>query len=291
MTNLFMTSNPSIFGVPLTPTTNQGAREKLESVLNTDGFQFWTTPNPEILLKGEADAEYKNILKNADIALPDGVGLQWATTFLVQKKGPWWIDIWIFLFTYLELVFAAKRLRRILPERVMGSEFFYTMCDVANQKHVTVHILAGNNLEEAGRMKERLGQLYPDMHISDVYPGWAFDQADDQVMLDDIQHYKPDLLIVCFGAPKQEKWIHTYRAELAEAGVRMAIGLGGTMDFMLGTRKRAPKWMSNAGLEWLYRLFQSEKGRIDKQSRWVRVRRILSAVFVFPYRVFRTRNN
>ena len=77
-----------------------------------------------------------------------------------------------------------------------------------------------------------------------------FKPEDNAAIIEEIKAAKPDLLLVALGVPKQEKWI---AAHLAELGVPVAIGVGGTLDVMAGVMKRAPRWMQKAKLEWLFR--------------------------------------
>ena len=82
------------------------------------------------------------------------------------------------------------------------------------------------------------------------------DEAVNARVVNAVQEASPDLVFVCLGAPKQELWMHTHRDVLAPA---VMIGLGATLDFIAGDVQRAPAWMSDAGLEWLYRLAQEPR--------------------------------
>ena len=102
-------------------------------------------------------------------------------------------------------------------------------------------------------------QELPNLKIVGIYDGRIDVNAPLDVqrpILDDIAQAAPDLLLVALGAPKQEIWSHEHRAQLAGA---VAVGVGASLDFIAGTLQRAPRWMSNVGLEWLYRLLQEPR--------------------------------
>ena len=101
----------------------------------------------------------------------------------------------------------------------------------------------------AEKAKAKAESLYPGIKIVGVRDGF-FKPADNAAIIAEIKEAQPDLLLVALGVPKQEKWIH---AHLAELGVPVAIGVGGTLDVMAGVMKRAPLWMQKAKLEWLFR--------------------------------------
>jgi N-acetylglucosaminyldiphosphoundecaprenol N-acetyl-beta-D-mannosaminyltransferase len=183
------------------------------------------------------------VLQQADLCLADGVGL----------------------------LFAARWLGRALPERVPGAELVYRLAELAAAERQPLYLLgAGPGVaDEAAR---RLRVLYPGLVIAGAYGGSPA-AAENEAIVARINGSDARLLYVAFGAPAQDKWIARNRAALSD--VRVAIGVGGALDFVTGRAIRAPRWLQRLGLEWLHRLYR-------QPWRW---RRML-ALPRFAWRVF-----
>lgn len=210
---------------------------------------FVITPNPEILLLANTNAEYKKILNNSDLNTADGIGL-------------------IFASKYLKL---RKKVNKVIEERVSGSDM---MISIINDKRLYNKkiFLLGSTDEIAKKTAETLKKLSNEIQIVGTYSGRA-DESDDLISRKLINESKAEMIFVAFGAPKQENWIIRNREFLPE--VLLFIGIGGSFDFISGAKKRAPSIMQKLGLEWLYRLYIEPK----------RIKRIFNAVFVFSYQV------
>ena len=115
------------------------------------------------------------------------------------------------------------------------------------------------------------------LRIAGTFSGSPRDE-DAEEIIGKIREAKPHLLLAAFGAPEQDLWISEHLKKLPS--VRVAMGVGGTFDFLAGKRRRAPKWMRSIGLEWFYRLLREPK----------RIKRIFNAVVVFPMLVLLHRN-
>ena len=180
------------------------------------------TVNPEFVMTAQADAAFRHALLTADLCLPDGIGL----------------------------LYAARRRGQTLPERVPGSELVYRLAERAAEKGWPLFLLgaAPGVAEEAGRL---LSQRFPGLRIAGTYAGTpAVEENDDIVRR--INDSGASLLFVAYGAPQQDKWIERNRANLTI--VRVAMGVGGSLDFITGRAVRAPQWAQRLGLEWLHRL-------------------------------------
>ncbi len=207
--------------------------ERVEDFLKDDKQHYLVTPNPEFLVEAQKDKEFKEILNQADLAVPDGIGLIFASWFLGQP----------------------------LKERVQGVDLMEQVCQKAARNNWSVFLLGGErgiSQKAADNLKEK----YPNLKIRA-----GFERVFGQ----------PDILFVALGAPKQEKWIRDNLAELSS--IRLAVGVGGSFDYISGRVKRAPRIIQNIGLEWFWRLGCQP---------W-RVRRIYKAVIKFPWLVVKSR--
>ncbi len=186
------------------------------------------TPNSEIVdaCIRDTDGELYGIINSAELIVPDGIGV----------------------------VKASKILGTPLKEKVAGIELGSKMLDYAAEHGTPVYFLGGKpGVAETAR--DKLCEKLPALRVVGCSDGY-FDKtgrASDE-RIDAIASSGATLLFVCLGAPTQEKWIYDNKAALANAGVRVAMGLGGSLDVYSGTAKRAPKIFISAGLEWFYRL-------------------------------------
>ena len=220
-----------ILGVRFDDLTQQEAAQQGRQLLEEDKFHYVVTPNPEFLLAAEKDPEFRRVLNAADLVLPDGIGV----------------------------VYSAKILGTPLKERVPGIEFAEAMLSALNEMGGRLYLLGAKPgvAEEAGR---RICARYPALVLCGTHDGYF---KDEQAILPEIAAAKPDLLFVCLGAPKQEKWMARWGQH---TGAKLAIGLGGCLDVFAGNVQRAPERWQKLGLEWAYRLKKEPKriGRMVK---------------------------
>ena len=179
------------------------------------------TANPEFVMAAQHNPEFCKVLNHADLCVPDGVGLLW----------------------------AARRLGRILPERVTGSDLVPLLARKAAEKGWRVYLLgAGPGVAE--RTAQILLSQNPAFRIAGTYAGSPA-EADAPALVERVRVVRPDILWVAYGAPAQDLWIARYGSEL---GVPVMVGVGGAFDHIAGVRKRAPGWIQRIHLEWLFRL-------------------------------------
>lgn len=191
------------------------------------------TLNPEMVMIARQDANFRVVVERAGLAVPDGVGLLW----------------------------AAKRRGAPLPERVTGSDGVPIIAERAAKEGWRVFLL-GAAPGVAERAAQVLQARYPGLHIAGTYGGSPA-PADEAEISQRVNASGADLLFVAFGAPEQDKWIARNAPRL---NVAMAMGVGGSLDFVAGVLPRAPNWMQRAGLEWLYRLYL-QPWRIKRMTR------------------------
>jgi N-acetylglucosaminyldiphosphoundecaprenol N-acetyl-beta-D-mannosaminyltransferase len=178
------------------------------------------TVNPEFVMAARRDPQFKRVLEGADLCVPDGVGLTWASRLL------------------------GRRLRG----RVPGVDLVWRLAAAGADAGWRLFFLGGfGGVGE--RTAERLHAAYPALIVAGAYEGHPHDPE----ALSRVRQAQPDILLVAYGAPAQDLWIARYKKDL---GVPASIGVGGTFDFIAGRAKRAPSWLRRIGLEWLHRLAQ-----------------------------------
>jgi N-acetylglucosaminyldiphosphoundecaprenol N-acetyl-beta-D-mannosaminyltransferase len=181
------------------------------------------TLNPEMLVAAHEDAAFREELNAASLNVADGTGL----------------------------VLAARWLGRPLPERVTGSDGIYRLAaHCAEQGYRPFFLGAAPGV--AREAAERLAARYPGLEVAGTHAG-SPGVEDEEAIIEMVRAANPDLLLVAYGVPAEERWIARNRARL---GVPVMIGVGGSFDFVAGVTQRAPVWMRRVGLEWLYRLIK-----------------------------------
>jgi N-acetylglucosaminyldiphosphoundecaprenol N-acetyl-beta-D-mannosaminyltransferase len=213
-----------ILGVPVDRVTTAGALARVERMMAEAGVHQIATVNPEFVMAAQEDEAFRRVLQQAELCLADGIGLVW----------------------------AARWLGRPLPERVPGSEFVYHLAALAaeNGWHLFLLGAAPGVAQAAAAVFQG---RYPGLVIAGTYEG-SPDAAENEEIVQRINESGAELLYVAYGAPKQDKWISRNRLALTTA--RVAMGVGGALDFVSGRAVRAPKWVQRLGLEWLHRLYR-----------------------------------
>ena len=187
------------------------------------------TPNVDHVVKAERHPDFCRAYSRADLCLADGMPLVWASRLLGSP----------------------------LPEKVSGSDLALPLMRLAAERRWRVYLLGGGPgvAEEAGeKLTRELGVIIVGTDSPIVHSDGTDDSSEQALAR--LLAASPDLLLVAFGAPKQELWINRFADQL---GATVAIGVGGSLDFMVGRIRRAPAWMSRAGLEWLFRLVQEPR--------------------------------
>ncbi len=213
----------TILGVKVHRLTFEEALATTQHVLQSGRRGYIVTVNPEIIMHAHRNPGYRAILNRALMAWPDGIGVLWASRILGHP----------------------------VPERVTGSDGVPRLAEMAARHGWRVYLL-GAAPGVAQKAAQVLTEQYPGLQIVGAEagdPSPAFDR--EQVAR--INAARADILFVAYGAPKQEWWIARNWSWLE---VRVAMGVGGALDFIAGTQKRAPRWLQQLGLEWLWRLIR-----------------------------------
>jgi N-acetylglucosaminyldiphosphoundecaprenol N-acetyl-beta-D-mannosaminyltransferase len=233
-----------LLGVPLDPVTREEAVVRLLDMLAGDTQHHVMTPNNEMLVTAHSHAAFRAVLRSTALNLPDSTGL----------------------------LLAARLTGQQLPERVTGADTVAALCARLPAQHSV--FLLGAQPGVAEKAAAALQDHSPKLVIAGTYAGSPAPH-EVEAIIQKINASDARLLLVAYGAPSQDLWIAQYMHRLP--AVRVAIGVGGTFDFLAGTAKRAPRWMRKAGLEWCWRFVQ-------QPSRW---KRMWNAVIVFPLLVLR----
>jgi len=236
-----------ILGVKIDNLSLQEILEKVKQFLDSKNQHYIVTPNPEFLVAAAKDQNFKEILNYADIACADGVGLLKAAKFL------------------------NKRL-----QRVTGVDLVLAISELAAENDHPVYLLGAAEMI-AAEAANNLQKKFPNLKIVGAESGGEIidpKQADIE-LINRINEAKPKIIFIALGQVKQEKWIF-YNLDKMPS-IKLAIGVGGALDYISGAIRRAPKFLRQIGLEWLFRLIQ-------QPSRW---RRILNAVLVFPFLIIK----
>lgn len=215
--------------------TMEEAISKIDSLIQLNVPSYVVTPNVDHIVRLESDTNLKKSYENADLILTDGKPLIWISKFY---KKP-------------------------IKEKISGSDLFPEVCKLASRKGYSLYFL-GAQKGVAEKAAKNLKNKYCNLKISGYYsPPVGFENDEDELryIISDIKLKKPSILIVALGCPKQEIFMNNYCNDL---GVPISFGLGATLDFEAGNIKRAPRWMSNNGLEWLYRITQDPKRLIKR---------------------------
>lgn len=214
----------NILGVPVDAISYEQWMARIQAWMSQgQGPHQVCTVNPEFIMIARRDAVFMNILKRAELCVPDGAGLLW----------------------------AGRRLGQPILERVTGSDGVPLIAQYAAEHGWSIFFLgAGAGIAE--RAAERLRQRHARLRVAGCYGGSPSEAEEDRIV-GLINRSGADILFVAYGAPQQDKWI---ARNLPRLKVGMAMGVGGSLDFIAGTTPRAPIWMRERGLEWLYRLIR-----------------------------------
>ena len=219
----------AILGVPFDNVTTAGTIERIAGMIASRQAHYAATANVDFVVQALEDAELRRILIDAHLVLADGMPLVWASRWLGNP----------------------------LPERVTGSDLVPRLLGEAEQRGWRVFLLGGTEASVA-TAAEKTRSRHPRLELVGAYspPFRPLLDMDHQEIIQRIRMARPDILLVAFGCPKQEKWINMHYRSL---GVPLSIGVGATIDFLAGTMTRAPRWMQRTGLEWIYRLLQEPR--------------------------------
>jgi N-acetylglucosaminyldiphosphoundecaprenol N-acetyl-beta-D-mannosaminyltransferase len=237
-----MSRTVTLLSVPVSLMRIEEAAAAIDRFLSENRLHRIVTVNPEFLVSAYGNPDFRKLLASADLATADGTGI----IFAARLSGT-----------------AAA-----FSERITGVALTELLLERAAKQNLPVLIvLRHNSLTAPELLRQKLRLRYPQLSVTVLREPITAEAARDAV-----------LVFAALGSPSQEFWIAEHAGMFPAA--RVAIGVGGTFDFISGTMHRAPAQLRHLGLEWLWRLILEPK----------RIRRIFRAVIVFPYLLLRHRS-
>jgi N-acetylglucosaminyldiphosphoundecaprenol N-acetyl-beta-D-mannosaminyltransferase len=227
----------AVLGLPLANLTASEAVGEIEKLILSGGTHQVATANLDFWVNSLNDVHLHRIIAGCSLVLADGMPLVW----------------------------ISRLLGKPLKERVSGADLVPQLAELSAKKGYGIYLLGGRP-GVAERATKKLEEMYPGVKIVGHHapPLADLERMDHGDTLDRIRKAKPDILMVAFGNPKQEKWI---RMHSRRSGVPVSIGIGGSMDMLVGDVRRAPRWMQKCGLEWLGRCMQEPMRLLPRYAR------------------------
>src|SRR3989344_308327 len=257
-----------ILGVKVDKVTYQDSLSIISNYIQSDKKAYIVTPNVEIVMAALEDFEFKKVLNKAKLSIPDSSRLWWAYAISSRKSLIDKILLWPFF-----LLLKAIPGLRSFPVTT-GTRLMDQLISLSEEKAYTIGLLGGRD-GVADKLRECLMHKYPKLKIKfcssnitvdlsgnsqfDIYKNIKYKSKN----IKDLHHRKPgslnvhklsekmDILFVALGHIKQEKWMSK---NLPKLNTKVMIGVGGAFDYLSGTVSRAPGWVQEIGLEWLFRL-------------------------------------
>lgn len=209
--------------------TKEEAISHIEKCIKERKIGHIITPNVDQIVRMESDQYFKEICDNSELSLTDGAPLMW----------------------------IAKKYKTPIKEKICGSDLVPELCKLAAKKGYKVFLL-GAAEGVAAKAAHKLIRMYPNLQVDTYSPPYGFEKSIDEldkinkILLDS----KADMLFVGMGVPKQDIFIYE---NMNKYKIPMSFSIGGTIDFIAGEQKRAPKWVNRIGMEWLYRFFTNPR--------------------------------
>lgn len=209
-----------IMGVNIDSINNQQVIDRILEFIKESTTHMIFTPNSEIIYTTKEDYSLKNILNSADLLIPDGIGVVWASRILGNP----------------------------IKERITGFDTMSKLFDIGKDGTISFYLF-GSSQDVIEKAVENLKNKYPKLNILGFHNGY-FDSSSEDAIVNEINSLNPDVLLVALGAPKQEKWIYKNKDAL---NAKVCMGVGGCFDVIAGKVNRAPLVYQKLGLEWFYR--------------------------------------
>ena len=271
-----------ILGLAVDRIDYQTALSKIESYVCDGGKHLVVTPYAESVVAALHDEEFREVVHNSSLSVPDGGSLLAASEYLsyhLPKNKFLRVPLALVLGLWVgaRLAFAPQTFKNI-KSRVSGTDLVESLCKLSSLKGYKVYFLGGGAAsasEAAGVMRAKNPKL---MIQFDGGPARLRDASKEVIdsVIKSINDFGPDFLFVAFKPVEQEKWL---AAHMGQINAKVFMAVGGAFNMISGRKARAPKILQRFNLEWLWRLM-IEPSRIG---------RIFNAVIVFPWLVFKSK--
>lgn len=219
-----MEEKRNVLGIEYNNVDFNEAIEIVTSFLNSETCKTVATPNSEIAQLCIENKEFRDIINSADLIIPDGIGV----------------------------IFASKILKKPLKQKVSGIELAISLLPIIEKEGKSLFLLGGDK-GIAELAKKIINEKYPNLNICGTENGYF---EEEKEVIEQLNILKPDVIFVCLGVPKQEIFMSKYKNII---NAKVMLGLGGTLDILSGKKERAPKIFISLNLEWLYRLIKEPK--------------------------------
>jgi len=235
----YSTSRVLVGKVAIDAVDLEGALEAIERLIRAGHGGTVFTPNVDHIVLADEDPRFRRAYEEASLSLADGMPVLW----------------------------ASKLLGTPLPAKVSGSDLIEPLTERAASRGYRVFLMGGA-AGVAEKARQALQARLPTLEVVGTDSSRVELDGSQDELVERIRSARPDIVLVALGAPKQEIWSHERREALAPA---VLIGVGAGIDFIAGAQRRAPRWMSESGLEWLYRLARDPRrlaGRYFLRDPW-----------------------
>lgn len=261
-----------ILGVRIENLEKETILQRIECFLGEDKFHQIATVNPEFILEAQKDKNFKNILNDCDLNVADGIGIRLAfwkkrNRLKCRTAGADLVE---------EILRRAEKnnLGVFLVINSGGLSTWEEARDAILRKYPALEVNGVNLNKEISNLEFRISnkaRISNDL-ISEEFKNSKLEYL-NLIKISELKIQNYDIIFCNFGAPYQEKFLSSLKS-LENSKIKLAMGVGGSFDYLTGKIKRAPVWMRRIGLEWLWRLIQQPK----------RIKRIFNAVIIFPLR-------
>jgi len=259
-----MRKTVNILGINVDTFTTLEVLDYITDLANSGDSYYIVTPNPEFAMQSLKNENFREAINQAHLSLPDGVGILWASKYFSLPLTNWQPiktlqAYWQLVSTGLNIIFNPKLLTSIIPERVTGADMVWELSKLAAKRNWKIFLL-GAAPGVATTTAERLKLLYPNLEIAGAVSGPPYD--DETTVIEKIKDTQPKFVFLAFPAPEQLRWMQTYTPQLKGT---IMMGIGGALDFIASgvalnapasnkkPARRAPDWLQERGLEWLWR--------------------------------------
>ncbi len=259
-----------IAGVAVDSLTKSEALKTIEEFLKSTAPHMAVTVYSEFVVFAARSPRYREVLNSAELSLADGFGILWAAKFLSLPRSNWFVELVRLKLTLIRALFDKAYFKTVIPEVITGSRLIWDLAQLAADRGYSLALVGGAD-SVAAQTGYELKLKFPNLKVNLALSGGV---PFNEQTVREIRESNSDILLIAYSPPKQETWL---AENLNDLNVKLAMGVGGTFDYIAGKRVPAPEVVHLMGLEWLWRLITQP---------W-RLKRIWNAVPVFIWKVYK----
>lgn len=235
-----------IAGVMVDNITTSETLDKIREFVGSGQPHHIVTTYSEFIVEAQTNSRFREVINQSALSLPDGVGVIWAAKFLAEPKQDLFLTYLSWLGSLGSIILAPSTINTVIKEKVSGSKLVWDIAQLAEKNNFSLALVGGLD-GVAGKAAAKLKEKFPNLKINLAVSDMQFNGE----MVQRIAASNSDILLIAYQPPKQEIWLAD---NLQNLNVKVAMGLGGTFDYLAGKREPAPEWMIKIGLEWFWRL-------------------------------------